>query len=115
MKDQKIENTIVSKTTFPVKAVATEVDQEQLLPIIEQLLEYEKLVKEANLIIDNAKGQLKTLMEERGVNELKVGIYKMHYTDCTRTDIDKEAFKEAMPGIYEQFLKTTSYKRFSIR
>ena len=86
-----------------------------------ELRERIKLFKEYSVMIDELEAlksaiadDFKALMLEIGQERLEVGEYRVTYTDCMRTDIDKKRLEQEQADIYKSYLKTISYKRFSI-
>jgi predicted phage-related endonuclease len=76
--------------------------------------EYKRLADEAQAVMDSISDQIKSYMIESGQEKLIAGEYKVNYTDCKRTDIDKKALQAEQTEIYNAYLKETFYKRFAI-
>ena len=81
---------------------------------IKEYKEMKRLAEEAQAVADAIADELKAAMTETGETKLIVGEYKLSYTDCKRTDIDKKALQAEQADIYAAYLKETSYKRFSV-
>lgn len=81
---------------------------------IRQYREYKRLAEEAQAIADSLADELKAELTAQGQTKLIVGEYKVSYTDCIRKDIDKKALQADYSDIYNQYVKETSYKRFSV-
>lgn len=65
--------------------------------------------------LDEAEDFIKAELTKQELSELKVGLFKITYKDCSRTSFDKESFKEDYAKLYEQYVSTTSYKRLLIK
>ncbi|MDR2043569.1 MAG: hypothetical protein LBQ15_04230 [Clostridium sp.] len=85
-----------------------------MLEKIKQYREYKRLAEEAQAMADAIADELKAAMTERGESKLIVGEYKLSYSDCKRTDIDKKALQTDHADIYSAYLKETFCKRFSV-
>ena len=54
-------------------------------------------------------------MKDEGLDTLKVGCFKISYTDVFRESFNSKKFKEEHADLYEQYVGTSVYKRFDIR
>lgn len=70
----------------------------------------EELQSEINAI----QNQLKAELEAQNTEELKAGEYKIRYTAVTNNRFDSKAFKAVYSELYNQFIKTTTSRRFTI-
>lgn len=57
---------------------------------------------------------IKADMEEKNVDTLEVGDYTVRYKEVSTARFDSTTFKKAYEGLYNQYLKTTVSKRFTI-
>jgi len=85
-----------------------------MLEKIKAYREYKRLAEEAQAMADAIADELKAAMTESGESKLIVGEYKLSFTDCKRTDIDKKALQTDHADIYAAYLKETTYKRFCV-
>jgi len=85
-----------------------------MLEKIKAYREYKRLAEEAQALADAIADELKSAMTEAGESKMIIGEYKLSYTDCKRTDIDKKALQADHADIYAEYLKETTYKRFSV-
>lgn len=58
--------------------------------------------------------ELKAEMLKQEKQEIKVGVFTVRYTDVNTKRFDTSSFKQKYLDLYNQFLKVTSSKRFSI-
>lgn len=81
---------------------------------IEELKELEQfqqeLADEANAIKDDIKQEL----VDRGVEELHVGPYMVHYSEVLTTKFDSKRLKETMLDVWKAFTKQVPTHRFQI-
>jgi len=76
--------------------------------------EMKRIAEEAQTVADSIADELKRMMNEAGETKRIEGEYKLSYTDCKRTDIDKKRLEVEAPSVYTAFLKETTYKRFQV-
>jgi putative phage-type endonuclease len=82
--------------------------------LIDQIAEAQKEVKAAELKLDTAKNQIKSMMED---NEIAMygGEKVFTWKSSERTSIDSKALKSKQPEIYEQYSKTTPVRTFLVK
>ena len=88
--------------------------KKELTAKIEELKELEKLIKEAEAEVEASKDEIKDFMNERDVEEIKVGIYIVRWTSVLSNRFDSNGFKAVMPELYKQYTKQVSSRKFSI-
>jgi predicted phage-related endonuclease len=89
-------------------------NNETLLNTIHEYNEYSKMLSEVEAIKTNLADILKSYMIEAGQDTLTVGDYKLSYISVSRSDLDRKRLEAENNGIYNQYLKETTYKRFSV-
>lgn len=86
----------------------------EILKKLEALKEWQALADEAAAEIESLKDEIKQEMNERNIDTLKAGKYTAHYTTVTSNRFDSSAFKAAYSNLYQQFIKTTTVRRFAV-
>ena len=87
----------------------------ELLAKIEELNEYEAMIDELKAEAEAIKDTIKKEMEDREVEELKVGQFIVRFTSILTTRFDTKSFKEKMgEDVYKAFTKEVESRRFSI-
>lgn len=82
---------------------------------IEELRELEELIEEAKAQAETIKDELKTLMDNKGVEELNAGRFILRYTSVLSSRFDTKRFKEKFgEDVYKAFTKEVASRRFSI-
>ncbi len=81
---------------------------------IAALKEWEALAAEAAAEIEALKDTIKQEMEHRGVEELEAGQYIARFTTVVSNRLDTTALKRENNAIYQQYIKQTTSRRFSI-
>ena len=79
----------------------------KLKALQQQAADIDKKIKEL-------EAELKDEMAEREAEELKSGDYTIKYKTIVSNKFDSKAFKTAYESLYNQYLKVTSTKRFTI-
>ena len=72
--------------------------------------EIEELEAQARSIEDEIKAEMLT----RDVDEMQVDVFKVRYKTVTSSRLDSKAFKQTHSELYNQYCKTTEYRRFSV-
>ena len=86
----------------------------ELYYLIEALREWEKVMEEAKAEVDSLRDQIKEEMMAQGTEEMEVGNYIVRYTSVLSNRFDTTAFKREHNDLYQQFIKQTASRRFSI-
>lgn len=81
---------------------------------IREMRQLEQLIAEAEAEVEAIKDMLKAKMTEENTERMTVDIYEVRWTTVKSDRIDTTAFKKAMPDVAQQFVKTTTSRRFSI-
>ena len=58
--------------------------------------------------------EIKATMTEQGAEELNAGEYKIRYALITSNRFDSKAFRASYDALYQQFVKPTVSRRFSV-
>lgn len=85
-----------------------------LLAKIRSLKELEKLISEAQEELDSIKDELKAEMTNRNTEELDVDIFKIRYKTVKSNRFDTTAFKSTHKELYDQYVKQTESRRFTV-
>ena len=85
-----------------------------LINKIREYKEYSNMLEEISSLKDAIADELKALMLATGQDRMTVGQYTISYTDCLRRDIDKKTLQATHSELYNNLLKETHYKRFSV-
>ena len=85
-----------------------------LLNKVRKLKELEQQKKEIEKQIEQAQQEIKNEMSNKGTEEMTAGDYIIRWTSLVRNSFDSKSFKEKHPRLYNQFMKSSESKRFSI-
>jgi len=86
----------------------------EIISKIEALKEWEQLAAEAAAEIESLKDAIKKEMDARRIEELEAGQYIARFTTVISNRLDTTAFKRDNSELYQQYLKQTTSRRFSI-
>ena len=81
---------------------------------IKKLTELEEQITKLQEQADAIKGELKADLEEKGIDELKTKNFLIRWKEIVNSRLDSKALKAALPDVYNQFVKQTSSRRFTV-
>ena len=81
---------------------------------IAELQELETIAEEAKAEAEAIKDEIKALMLEQDTEELIAGKKIIRWTSVLSNRFDSSAFKKEHNAMYQQYLKQTTSRRFSI-
>lgn len=81
---------------------------------IKKLTELEEQITKLQEQADAIKGELKTEFEEKGIDELKTKNFLIRWKEIVSSRLDSKALKAALPDVYNQFVKQTRSRRFTV-
>ena len=81
---------------------------------IKKLTELEEQITKLQEQADVIKGELKTDLEEKGIDELKTKNFLIKWKEIVSSRLDGKALKAALPEIYSQYCKVSVSRRFTI-
>ncbi len=85
-----------------------------LLAKVRSLKELETLIAEAQAELDSIKDELKAEMTKRNTEELDVDVFKIRYKTVKSNRFDTTAFKSTHKELYDQYVKQTESRRFTV-
>ena len=92
----------------------TKKKEKEFLEKIRTIRELEQQKKQAEMEIDELKGDIKAYMDKNKTSELTVDVFTVHYTETETERFDSKALKAADEELYRKYLKSSTSKRFSI-
>ena len=81
---------------------------------IKKLTELEEQIAKLQEQADVIKGELKADLEEKGIDELKTKNFMIRWKEIVSSRLDSKALKAALPDVYNQFVKQTRSRRFTV-
>ena len=81
---------------------------------VQEYKEVSAFITELEAIKSSIADELKATLTTAGQETMTVGGYKISYTDSFRRDIDKKALATDHADLYAEYLRETTYKRFTV-
>ena len=85
-----------------------------IVKTIDDLRAIEAFIDELSAEAEELKDKIKSVMLERGVEELEAGAYIVRWSQVLSNRFDSASFKKIYGDLYKAFTKQVSSKRFSI-
>lgn len=82
--------------------------------LVRELKELQRMSDELNTEIEAIKDMLKAEMAARNTDEILTSEYKLKYKEVSSSRFDTTSFKNKYVDLYNQFLKVTTSKRFTV-
>jgi predicted phage-related endonuclease len=79
-----------------------------------QFTEYAQLVKEAEAVRDSYKQTITDFMKAINETTFHTDDFNIIYSDNKRTDLDRKSLLNDHADIYEQYIKSTTYKTLKV-
>ena len=57
---------------------------------------------------------IKSVLDEAGLEEMKIGAFTVRFTNIVRNNFNTTAFKKKYLELYNAFIKQSNYRKFSI-
>ena len=86
----------------------------EMLEKVKELKELKMMKEELENQISSIENEIKEEMTKQNVEELILDCYKIRYVDVTTNRFDTTTFKKQYEKLYEQFIKVTTSKRFTV-
>lgn len=105
---------VIEETKLITAEELRKIEEKKMEDKIVQLQELELLMDEVKSEMEKIKDELKMEMKKREVEEMKVGRFIVRWTEVLSSRFDTTKFKTMFPGMYKDFTKEVSSRRFSI-
>jgi len=81
---------------------------------VKEIKELARMKEELELEIASLQDEIKAEMVERDTDEITTNEYKIRYKEVQSNRFDTTSFKAKYSDLYNQFVKVTTSKRFTI-
>lgn len=81
---------------------------------IREIRTLEAKIKELDELKKEKEALVKSVLDEAGVEELKIGAFTVRFTNVVRNNFNTSAFKKKYLELYNAFIKQSNYKKFTI-
>ncbi len=85
-----------------------------ILAKVKALKELEALISEAQADAEAIKDELKAELTRLDTEEMDVDVFKIRYKTVKSSRFDTTAFKSTHKELYEQYVKQTESRRFTV-
>lgn len=79
------------------------------------LQELRRMQEEIAAEIEAAQDEIKAHMTAAGVDSLIAGAFKVTWQEVTSTRIDTAALRKDLPEVWQEYGKTSTVRRFSVK
>lgn len=81
---------------------------------VKKMQELEQQKADMEKQIDELKDQIKQDMEQKGLEEMAAGAFLIRWRMVLTSRFDSKAFQKEHSALYDQYVKQTSSRRFTI-
>ena len=81
---------------------------------IKEIRTLEAKIKELDELKKEKEALVKSVLDEAGVEELKIGAFTVRFTNVVRNNFNTSAFKKKYLELYNAFIKQSNYRKFTI-
>lgn len=81
---------------------------------IKKMKALEEQKKELEAQISSLQEEIKKEMENKGLEEMKAGIFIVRFTNVLSKRFDTKSFKKKYDALYKEFTKQVASRRFTI-
>lgn len=82
--------------------------------VIREIRALEAKITELDELRKEKETLIKSVLDEAGLEELKIGVFTVRFTNVVRNNFNTSAFKKKYLELYNAFIKQTNYRKFSI-
>ena len=81
---------------------------------IKDIRALEAKINELKELKEEKETLIKSVLDEAGVEEMKIGAFTVRFTNIVRNNFNTTAFKKKYLELYNAFIKQSNYRKFSI-
>ena len=81
---------------------------------IKDIRALEAKLAELKELKEEKEATVKKVLDDAGIEELKVGAFTVRFTNVVRNNFNTTAFKKKYLELYNAFIKQTNYRKFTI-
>lgn len=89
-------------------------DKKTLIDKVRELKSLKQMADELDAEITSIEDELKAEMTAQNTEEMTVDVFKLRYKTVVSSRFDSKAFKATHSDLYEQYIKQTESRRFTI-
>ncbi len=96
------------------KVKVKKINQEEMLEHIHAIKSAKQAIKDLEEQIKGDQNAIITVMNDHGLDEMNIDVFKVSYKDVSTDRLDTTALKKELPDLYGKYVKTSVSKRFQI-
>lgn len=81
---------------------------------IKDIRALEAKINELDEMKKEKEALIKSILDEAGLEEMKIGAFTVRFTNVVRNNFNTTAFKKKYLELYNTFIKQTNYRKFTI-
>ncbi len=81
---------------------------------IKDIRALEAKINELKELKEEKETLIKSVLDNAGVEELKIGAFTVRFTNVVRNNFNTTAFKKKYLELYNAFIKQSNYRKFTI-
>lgn len=81
---------------------------------IKDIRALEAKINELKELKEEKETLIKSVLDNAGVEELKIGAFTVRFTNIVRNNFNTTAFKKKYLELYNAFIKQSNYRKFTI-
>ncbi len=81
---------------------------------IKDIRALEAKINELKELKEEKETLIKSVLDNAGLEELKIGAFTVRFTNVVRNNFNTSAFKKKYLELYNSFIKQSNYRKFSI-
>ena len=74
----------------------------------------EAKINELDELKKEKEALIKSVLDTAGVEEMKIGVFTVRFTNIVRNNFNTTAFKKKYLELYNAFIKQSNYRKFTI-
>ena len=105
---------VVNKKSKGENTMTTVIITSNLENEIRDIRALEAKIAELDEMKKEKEALIKSVLDEAGLEEMKIGAFTVRFTNIVRNNFNTTAFKKKYLELYNAFIKQSNYRKFSI-
>lgn len=105
---------VVNKKSKGENTMTTVIITSNLENEIRDIRALEAKIAELDEMRKEKEALIKSVLDEAGLEEMKIGAFTVRFTNIVRNNFNTTAFKKKYLELYNAFIKQSNYRKFSI-
>ncbi len=105
---------VINKKSKGENTMTTVIITSNLENEIRDIRALEAKIAELDEMKKEKEALIKSVLDEAGLEEMKIGAFTVRFTNIVRNNFNTTAFKKKYLELYNAFIKQSNYRKFSI-